>query len=469
MYGSVGAARPLASPRRIAQAIVAVAVVMIGVIGLGGTAFAHHPEVTAKVDCKGLVEFTSTAWVGVNDNPDTRVNEREQSRTNPQIKVSYSTGGAWIDLPQKATYAFSKANNFTFTDTLQLASPLPGTVAIKVQAIANWANGTGPGDSRQTAAMTVPRCISAGIGDAVCSSGGSTVHMVNPSNAEVAFTIKKGSATVATVKVAAGREADKLVPLAENETATITVSAPGMETVTKAVERDCLNPGAAIADVVCSEGSATATLDNSGSTVPVTFTVTKNGATVATKEIAAGQTDKVAVAVAEDETATITVTAPGMPDVMKSVTRDCEHPPTPTPTIPDAGTVPGDSAGTTTPDPSVGGVGTWAPAATAAAASAQPQPSPAGTENASAAAAAAPEGVATQVQGVTVARPASASANTSAAASQTGGLAFTGADFARVAILGMMLVSFGFGVVSLMHRRRAEEPIVLAERLRWMK
>jgi hypothetical protein len=283
------------------------AIVVAGVLFMTGVAFAHHPEVTAGVDCKGLVTFTSTAWAGSEDDPRTRRDERDLSRTNPKIQVSYSTGGAFVVLPQKTTYAFNKANNYTFTDTFTLPSPLPASVVIKVQAIANWANGVGPGDSRQTSALTVPPCPT--------TTTTSTTQPPTTTTTEAPTTTTTEAPTTTTTQPAT------------------TTTAPGATTTTH----------------------------------PTTTTTAAPGSTTTT------------------ETPTTTLGASQVP-----------------PTVP------------------------------------------------------------TRVEGVTITRSIPVTG-----APQTGGLAFTGWDYARVVIMGILLLSFGFGVVSLMHRRRDEAVISVSDRMPW--
>ena len=104
-----------------------------GLAAFTGIASAHHAEVVASAACGGHISFTSTAWNG----------STEASRTNPKIEISYSvnSGSTFTKLAQKAAYQFNKANNYQFTDSFDLAAPLPSSVIVKAQAIANWANG----------------------------------------------------------------------------------------------------------------------------------------------------------------------------------------------------------------------------------------------------------------------------------------------------------------------------------------
>src|SRR2546421_6842131 len=82
------------SRTRIGRLLVVVAATAAAVLALATPAFAHHPDISASVTCTGRVSFTSTAWEGVDDDPNTTVDENERSRTNPDIAIAYSVTGA---------------------------------------------------------------------------------------------------------------------------------------------------------------------------------------------------------------------------------------------------------------------------------------------------------------------------------------------------------------------------------------
>ncbi len=99
-------------------------------------AFAHFPEIQGTEDCNGHLSYTVTAWNG----------PTPQSRTNPDIGVEVNG-----KLVQHG--AFSPENNFQFTGSVDLGSPQ--TAHIKATALAPWANGVAPGQSR-SATVTAP-------------------------------------------------------------------------------------------------------------------------------------------------------------------------------------------------------------------------------------------------------------------------------------------------------------------------
>lgn len=383
----------------VAAVLATVASLSFGVTG----AFAHHPEVTANITCGGLVSFTSTAWT-TSDVP---------ARTNPVIQVSYSTNGGttFTALTQNLAYHFGLDNGYSFSDSFQLSSPLTSSVIVKVQALTNWANGAGPGGSRQTSVLTRPTCPPApraSIADVDCAKNGVGVTLANGGEESVTFTVRKDNQVIDTVPVTGGATVNKTYPLGEDETATIKVTAPDMDDVVRALTRscekpdadvsvsckaggaymtfdnegdsattftvykgeaqidsfnvdghddavrsyemdenesatftvsstggmedvvteltyDCQRPSASLSDVDCSEDGITATLTNDGE-LPVTFTVWKGQEIIDTVEVEGGASEERAYGLDEDETATFTISAPGMDDVSREVARDCERP-----------------------------------------------------------------------------------------------------------------------------------------------
>ena len=131
---------------RATRALTSLGLAAVLTAALAGIVAAHHPDVTAQIDCDGLVTFTSTAWNGPTN----------ASRSNPDIGVWYSVdGGAYTEL-LNVDYFFGP-DHFSFTDSIEL----PGAtfVTIKVRAQANWGNGTSPGDSRQATAFAPEDCV----------------------------------------------------------------------------------------------------------------------------------------------------------------------------------------------------------------------------------------------------------------------------------------------------------------------
>ena len=131
---------------RATRALTSLGLAAVLTAALAGIVSAHHADVTAQIDCDGLVTFTSTAWNGPTN----------ASRTNPDIGVWYSVdGGAFTEL-LNVDYFFGP-DHFSFTDSIGLSGAT--FVTIKVRAQANWGNGTSPGDSRQATAFAPTDCV----------------------------------------------------------------------------------------------------------------------------------------------------------------------------------------------------------------------------------------------------------------------------------------------------------------------
>jgi hypothetical protein len=102
-------------------------------------AFAHFPEVQGTEDCNGHLSYTVTAWNG----------PTPESRTNPDIGVT-------VNGKEVQHGAFSPANNFSFTGSVELGTPQ--TAHITVTALAPWASGVAPGQSRSATVKAPSGC-----------------------------------------------------------------------------------------------------------------------------------------------------------------------------------------------------------------------------------------------------------------------------------------------------------------------
>ncbi len=163
-----------------------------------------------------------------------------------------------------------------------------------------------------------------------CARGGVVVTVANTATVPVDYAVLKGDETDASGTVAAnGGTAEVVVPLAEDETATMTVDAGGVTILgPQEFTLDCVQPGASI-DHTCAAGGADVTLTNDGEN-PAEFTVewlSELGAWQAEKVIVAGGgTQHVLVPIDEDATVTITVTVDGTQILQESVERNCVAP-----------------------------------------------------------------------------------------------------------------------------------------------
>lgn len=203
-------------------------------VAFATAAYAHHPEITASSNCDGTVTFVSEAWES--SNPD--------QRTNPDIRISVSTnGGPFVDLPAKPAYHYNAANDYQFTDTF---TPAAGwtTVSVRATAMASWASGASAGDSRTTPDITpqtdcLPPAAPAAVIPAVeCSADGVTVQLTNTGGESADFTISNGSISD-VVSVPGGETVNITVELVPDTTTVITITAEGMETVTRELSTIC--------------------------------------------------------------------------------------------------------------------------------------------------------------------------------------------------------------------------------------
>lgn len=283
------------------------------------SAFAHHATVTATVDCGGSVAYTVTSW----STPD------EDHRINNSVNVT--VGGA-----AAGSGALTAANGYAFSGSFQLTQPLPASVTVNAAYGAFGASGEyGSAGTASTGALTVPPCPTqptGSIADISCSSGGALATLGNTGGGTATIRITKDGAVVEDVAVGAGATETRLVPIAEDTTATITLSSGGSTLASRTLSANCnlapAVPSATIADIDCATGGALVSLGNTGEET-ATFTVTAAGATVATVPVVGGATASQVVPITENATTTITVTAPGLATVTRTVMRDCVAPAAP--------------------------------------------------------------------------------------------------------------------------------------------
>jgi hypothetical protein len=144
----------------LAAALAGVAAVPAAAQQPGARTLPRHPEVTAVVTCEAKVSYGVMSWVGVRDDPATSSNERDESRTTPQVAVSYSVDGGrnFVDLPLDPKHRLDKAGGFHFLGTFPLPTPLPRAVIVRARAASAWADGTGFGQAKQFGPVIVPQC-----------------------------------------------------------------------------------------------------------------------------------------------------------------------------------------------------------------------------------------------------------------------------------------------------------------------
>jgi hypothetical protein len=223
---STGGARPAA------RFLLALAVAIVGLVGLAGPASAHHPEITGSIDCAGTVTFTATAWA-TND---------PASRTNPDIRVHRSTDGGATYGTLVGQGSFSQSNGYTFSGSFTTTGTDP--VLLRVKAFANWANGASPGEPRYVTLMPPTNC------PVVAPAAGSISHTCTAysvvldnraSNVPVTYTITHNGVSQ-QVTVPGGTSVTHTGAVGEDTTNTVSVSAGGNVLATATFTVDCTAP-----------------------------------------------------------------------------------------------------------------------------------------------------------------------------------------------------------------------------------
>ncbi len=106
---------------------------------LASTAAACHSEITASINCNGVVSYTATAWTGTGATP--------TARTNSDVRVWASTNGG-SSFTQVGSGHFGSDNSFSFSGSFSAGSA--SSVVVKVQETAHWGTGDAPSAARTT-------------------------------------------------------------------------------------------------------------------------------------------------------------------------------------------------------------------------------------------------------------------------------------------------------------------------------
>lgn len=334
--------RSLRRPKALALSIVA-PVVLIAAVATGmAPANACEPLIQAGADCTGTVSFTATAW---NDSDAT-----DESRTNNNVKIQYSLNGA--DGPFETVkssgvrYAFNKDNGFTFKDSFQLPANVKRDINITVQAVAvsKWGPNEDIDQANQTHKKTVhvpaecevpstpATAPEARIVPPTCDDAKTYAVLTNPSKQDVKFVISKNGVSPEEVSVPSGSNTREL---SIREASTISISAPGMQTVerTIAMPVDCdqsvVSPVASTETVCKGDGSGwTVTYDNSKSTVAQTFVLRTGNRIIDTVAVNAGRTQVASYSFATNgvpqaSSIPLTISAGDKVVQTKSIANDC--------------------------------------------------------------------------------------------------------------------------------------------------
>jgi hypothetical protein len=308
----------------MARCSTALLVVLGTVLGFATPAFAHHPALSGTARCiNGQWVITWT----ISNSESTSGSNR--TMTVDQIGVTASSGVTGLAVSGVAvgtSFPPATSANWTRTATTTLAGTVTGSVTLTVRA--DWSR-SGPQNVSRTATVSLPGSCQTPAApgatiDLSCADGGARVILTNTGGTPVTFTVKKGTASLATVTVPGAGSVTKIYAMAEDETATYSVTAPGLAKVSTTLTKDCQKPAAAIS-ADCTDGF-TVVLSNGGSQ-PVAFTITRPDGSTETVSLAG-----VAPAVSrryplsEGQTATVSVSAPSMTTVSKTTTPDCQKP-----------------------------------------------------------------------------------------------------------------------------------------------
>jgi hypothetical protein len=320
------------------KALVALCTVALGLVGLvvvAPTAFAHHAVLSASASCPApfaantyTVHYTSNSWT------------TGAGGANAGMFIEYRlNGGTWVTGP---SYVFpNQATVPSVSGTFDVSSASPITsLAVRTNTNAAWGNGnTVPGPWPSAAGVPValptgcqpPGQPGATVADS-CAQGGFVVSVSNTGGAAVTFTVAApavagGSAAFSqNPVVAGGTSASVLVPFAENETRTITVSStePAFnQTFTRTL--DCRH-GAAHATIInecASVNGATGVMVEVTNTGDDSVSATVNGNPA--QAVAAGGSVSVFVAVTNGAAFSIGVVVDGKTLTTLTGTRRCDQ------------------------------------------------------------------------------------------------------------------------------------------------
>jgi uncharacterized repeat protein (TIGR01451 family) len=302
--------------------------VMLGAITLvpvfGGTASAHHSNISATVACTGTVSWTATSWA------------TGPAGTNPDIRVFLANGASTTQIGQGK---FEAANNYQFSGTVAWPSGA-SSVMVSSKPFGTWGNGTvSPTGSSvtltkptnctsQPTAATVVSCtnFSAGNGDGVA-----VLTLTNPSTpfgSTITVNVYNPDQTVTFTSHS----------LANGQTKQVTFSAlgDGLHTVkvlagatdlSQSFTIDCDSPvPSATHTVACvnGDGQVTITLRNTGGEA-ATFDVT-NPSTGVIEHVVVGPSSTAARTFSgfADGAYTVLVMS-GTVDLSQAFVVDCDH------------------------------------------------------------------------------------------------------------------------------------------------
>ncbi len=112
--------------RRLLSTVLVLLGAIIVVPTFGGTASAHHSNISASVACNGTVSWTATSWA------------TGPAGTNPDIRVFKTVGNTTTQIGQGA---FTNANNYQFSGTFSWPANTT-SITVTSKPYGTWGNGT---------------------------------------------------------------------------------------------------------------------------------------------------------------------------------------------------------------------------------------------------------------------------------------------------------------------------------------
>jgi hypothetical protein len=138
---------------RSAFAAAVLLAVMAGWWAFGSTeASAHWPAPHVEAKCAN-----ESGWA-VSFNVESWKKSDQGGGGNPHIDVAYQVdNGAWVTLPWKSTYSFTKLNNYEFADYFNVPAGSSSKVRIKVWTTEKWSDGYRNSDARYSDWTSLPK------------------------------------------------------------------------------------------------------------------------------------------------------------------------------------------------------------------------------------------------------------------------------------------------------------------------
>ena len=311
--------------RRICTAILVLLGAIVVVPALGGTASAHHSNITASVACSGTVSWTATSWA------------TGPSGTNTDIRVFKQIGSTTTQI---GSGAFNNANNYQFSGTFAWPANTASMI-ISSQPFAAWGNGV---VSNVGSSVTISKpancpsqpgvtqsvsCVNTGPGSGDGKVVLTLTNNAGPYGADVTFKVYNPdqTTTFASYTVPTGGSTPVTFSGLGDSSHTVKILV-GTADFSQTFTIDCDSPIPAVTSVVtCAngDGQVVVTLKNTGGEA-VVFDVT-NPTTLVVEHVAVNPNSTTTRTFGgfADGAYTVTIKV-GATDFSQTFTIDCDHP-----------------------------------------------------------------------------------------------------------------------------------------------